>query len=175
MINELRRLMDLEDKTYLITAAPECSLEDSKFGSVIAAVKFDALFVQFYNNNKCSASNLESFNYEQWTGYLNGNILQGTFPTANANTKIYIGLPASPGGTAPGYSADFLSKTDVQKLVFAYSNDDQFGGVMLWEATGATNEVSDGVSYDAWVKTSCLDAYTPPVTSTSTAVTSTTT
>lgn len=171
MVNELRKLMDREDKTYLITAAPECGLEDSKFGSVIEAVKFDALFVQFYNNNNCSASNHETFNYEQWTSYLNGNILQGTSPTANANTKIYIGLPASPGGTAPGYSADFLSQADVQKLVFANSNDDQFGGVMLWEATGATNEVDNGVSYDVWVKTSCLDAYTPPVTT----MTSTTT
>lgn len=68
MITELRRLMALEapDKQYLITGAPTCSLVGSTvMGPIIEAVKFDALFIQFYNDETCAASK-STFNYDQW-------------------------------------------------------------------------------------------------------------
>jgi chitinase len=65
MITRLRSHFATDpSKQYFITGAPQCPFPDAMMGSVIDAVKFDAVFVQFYNNYCSTTSN--SFNFATW-------------------------------------------------------------------------------------------------------------
>ena len=47
MITQLRSHFNGASKAYYITGAPQCPFPDAYLGSVINAVAFDALYVQF--------------------------------------------------------------------------------------------------------------------------------
>jgi chitinase len=194
MIQELRALMALElpRKKYLITGAPQCFLKvvnnviqpEANMGGMIASVAFDALFIQFYNNPSCSANSSDQatiggtgFNYKTWVHQLAS--------TPNFATKLYLGLPAN--AIDVSNPSDVLLPLRVKSLVAEYQSDSQFGGVMLWEATGALASIVTpaqvpgiaipaNTTYFQWVKQYCLQPFAPPPpTSTSSTVTSTTT
>ena len=61
--------------TYYISGAPQCPLPETNMGAAIKSAKFDYLFIQFYNNDYCSAYQLfqndgGSFNYDSWVSYI---------------------------------------------------------------------------------------------------------
>jgi len=187
MIKMLRSYMNnataISGKKYLITGAPQCVLPEINMGSMIAAVEFDALYIQFYNNPSCSANatvtSTTGFNYATWVTKLQG--------TPNSATKLYIGLPGSASDVSALNPHDFLLPLRVQQLVNNTVSSSQFGGVMIWEATGALGSIvttaqvpwiGSNVTYFAWVKEYCLLPFAPPPpppTSSSSTVTSTTT
>lgn len=112
--------------------------------------------------------------------------LADNLPLVNADTKLYIGLPASTSDVSDAYIDDFLTPTTALEIINEYQSHRLFGGVMLWEATGARetlvydqdvpsnyNFPGGNVTYFGWIKDYCLQPYAS--TTTSTAVTSTTT
>lgn len=73
MIKKLRCLIDDNKAGIILSAAPQCPLDDKYFqmNSILAQGRFDKIFIQFYNNPSCAATNLLKFNLNQWVQYLN--------------------------------------------------------------------------------------------------------
>lgn len=150
---------------FLITAAPQCPFSDSGFqmGDIISTSKFDALWIQFYNNPVCDAVS-GGFNYDAWVSYLAGS--------PNANTPLFIGLPGSVDAADSGY----VEPAALATLLATYSTHANFGGVMLWNEYWAQQNViltsSGSQNYLGYVQ-SIVSPVVP--TSTSTSATSTST
>ncbi|KAJ7674177.1 glycoside hydrolase superfamily [Mycena rosella] len=70
------------NRKYYVTAAPQCPFPDAYLGSVINAVAFDAIYVQFYNNFwKASVANFNNpnaWNFNEWDTWV-GQISLGNF------------------------------------------------------------------------------------------------
>jgi chitinase len=102
--NQLRRLMDADQassgKTWLLTAAPQCPYPDAANGEMLAReVSFDAIWIQFYNNN-CGLNSFAPdspmqahFNFEMWNTW-------ASTVSKNPEVKVLLGIPAAP--TAAG-------------------------------------------------------------------------
>jgi chitinase len=116
-------------------------------GTMIASAQFDIIFVQYYNTPQCSArtwvaanpdylsTGIErpsGFSYKTWSKFLVGS--------ASANAKLYIGVTGGPSEN------DYIPSNELSKLVKAYFCDPNFGGVMIWEATLAENNLA-GIYY----------------------------
>ncbi|KAJ6544831.1 glycoside hydrolase family 18 protein [Mycena vulgaris] len=150
-------------KQYYVTAAPQCPFPDAWLGSVINAVAFDALYVQFYNNF-CSVtafSNPNAWNFGTWDNW-------AKTVSPNRNIKIFIGAPASPSAAGSGYvDAATLGSIALQTRA-QYSS---FGGIMLWDASQA---YANG-RFDLAVKKIIAGGGSVPPTTTTTTSHSTTT
>ncbi|KAJ5804835.1 class III chitinase [Penicillium riverlandense] len=125
---KLRSLMDAASgKQYYLSAAPQCVYPDSADGTTLAAVAFDFVMVQFYNN-WCEVSNFQagattqsSFNFDVWDTWAKGS--------QNPNVKVFLGIPANSGAAGAGYA----SGSQLQAAI-AYSKQySSFGGVMMWD------------------------------------------
>ncbi|KAF4994410.1 hypothetical protein FGRMN_5829 [Fusarium graminum] len=161
MINEFRRLRE----DIIITGAPQCPTSAQYFvmSEMIKQAKFDALFIQFYNNPYCDAiadphTPGDRFNYEDWVSIIEDS-------DRSKNAKLYVGLPASRDAAGSGY----LEPEKMKDLVCAIKNDAHFGGISLWDLTrGASNQV-DGKSYNEHVMDALLYGCDPvPVVTTTT-------
>jgi chitinase len=126
MVDKLHELINGGD--FLVTAAPECPLNPQffKMKKIIDQSKFDALFIQFYNNAGCDGKN-GGFNFEEWVNYLKDG------PSKNA--LLYVGLPGSPESANTGY-LDFEEAT---ALVESVKDHPKFGGVMVWDMYTSNN------------------------------------
>ncbi len=120
---------------YLITAAPQCVFPDAYLGPQLAglaltdaAMQFDYLWPQFYNNHICQYNEADkgaSFqqSFQNWSSWANA--------TAPA-LEVLVGLPASPSAASTGYIAD---SDEVKQInMIRRSNATNFDGVMLWSA-----------------------------------------
>lgn len=120
---------------YLITAAPQCVFPDAYLGPQLAglaltdaAMQFDYLWPQFYNNHICQynlADKGAGFqqSFQNWSSWANA--------TAPA-LEVLVGLPASPSAASTGYIAD---SDEVKQInMIRRSNATNFDGVMLWSA-----------------------------------------
>jgi len=128
-VTRLRSHASSADKTYYITAAPQCPYPDAYVGNAISTVGFDALYVQCYNNycNLQAIYEPNECNFHEWDEWAR---------TASPNNmvKIYVGAPADSQAAQSGYvDADTLARVAL-KLRERYSS---FGGVMLWDASSA--------------------------------------
>lgn len=131
---------------YYISAAPQCPLPESNMGQAIQSSQFDWLFIQFYNNDYCSAYQLfdndgGSFNYDSWVDYVAG--------TPSSGAKLFVGLPASPDASTGDSSGSkfYVTPTNLASLVSQYSSHAQFGGVMLWDAGNSDTINVNGCNY----------------------------
>ena len=118
--------------SYYITAAPQCPFPDAYTGPAINQSRFDAVYVQFYNNY-CSVTNYadpNSWNYAAWDDWA-----QNKAP--NKDVKIYLGAAASSTAAHTGYAPISLLTTIIQQTRAQYSS---FGGVMFWDASQAYSE-----------------------------------
>ena len=132
-------------------------------GAMILAATFDIVWIQFYNNGQagCTARNWAdsnpdypitpsvstTLNYQAWKDTINSGASNGA--------KIYLGLLAGPATSCqPEGYGDFISSTEADHLISAFQGDDQFGGVMLYDATSALNDCSCGVPYFDVIKDS---------------------
>ncbi|OAA47046.1 chitinase 18-18 [Metarhizium rileyi] len=126
-----------QKQAMFITAAPECVITSkwlkNQNDDLIHNAKFDALFIQFYNNPVCDALN-GGFSYDAWAE----QIASGK----SKDAKLFIGLPAL--ATSSGY----YPQEKLKELVCEYSRHKNFGGVSLWDGTQAmNNHVTKGQSY----------------------------
>ncbi|KAF5648417.1 endochitinase 2 precursor [Fusarium sp. NRRL 52700] len=166
MINELRRL----NSNVIITGAPQCPTSDQYFymKDMINQAKFDALFIQFYNNPGCDAIpdpsvSWDRFNYDDWEGIVEDS-------ACSQNAKLYVGLPASEAA-APG--GGYLEPEAMKDLVCALKDKTHFAGVSLWDLTrGAGNEI-DGKNYNEHVMDALKYGCDPVPVTTTTALTTT--
>ncbi|KAJ1659848.1 Chitinase 2 [Dispira simplex] len=127
-VGELRRLYGQDrNKSYLISAAPQCEFPDSNLGKPLEEAWFDMVFIQFYNNwcGLVNFDNIWAWNYGTWHNL--------TKRMVNKNTKLYLGAPASTGA-GRGY-VDFDRLTHIYKNVS--SQYDSLGGIMLWDTSNA--------------------------------------
>ncbi|KAM7187113.1 putative glycoside hydrolase, partial [Naviculisporaceae sp. PSN 640] len=149
---------------FKLTAAPECPLNDPyfKMKDIIKNSKFDALFVQFYNNY-CGASGTQ-FNYVAWENHLKN--------TASSSAKIFIGLPAAPSAASPGY---YLEPKKAVALINQYKTRSSFGGVMFWDAFLGLNKssVTAPRNYYEYIHDEMLGIKPPTTTTTKSSTTST--
>lgn len=128
-VNELRTLATGASKKYYITAAPQCVFPDAALSGVLNAARFDAIYVQFYNN-PCGLTNFgqaSNWNFGIWDDWARNTSL-------NPDVKVYIGAPASSSAAGSGYvDIGNLSSIAVQMR----NSFPSFGGVMLWDASQA--------------------------------------
>ncbi|KAF8207553.1 glycoside hydrolase superfamily [Mycena galopus ATCC 62051] len=127
-VTQLRTHTDVADKTYYVTAAPQCPFPDAYLGTVINAVGFDAIYVQFYNNY-CGVddySDPSDWDFSSWDTWA-----KTTSP--NPDVRIFIGAPASASAGA-GYVA---AATLGQIAISTRAEYSSFGGIMLWDASQA--------------------------------------
>ncbi|XP_006455693.1 hypothetical protein AGABI2DRAFT_227191 [Agaricus bisporus var. bisporus H97] len=116
-------------KQYFVAAAPQCPFPDANLGSVLNAVGFDAVYVQFYNNfcgiaTEQNQKSTDSFHRDNWA----------KTQSPNPDVKIYLGAPASSTAAGSGFvDIDTLSNI----ATTTRSQFDSFGGVMLWDASQA--------------------------------------
>lgn len=144
LIDTLRSL----NPAYFISGAPQCPLRPEGpyyMNQMIQQAKFDALFIQFYNNPGCdlivgnSEYEEEGFNYDQWEKFL-------AQTKQSKDAKIYIGLPGQKDDAA------FVNPAPLKHVVCKYSKRPSFGGISLWDMQfGDANKV-DGKSYNQWIR-----------------------
>lgn len=159
LVNKLRSFFPSDSSnTYYISGAPQCPLPEVNMGDAIDNSKFDYLFIQFYNNDYCSAYQFvrpdggkgDGFNFDVWESYVSAH--------ASAGAKLLVGLPAS---TKASTGSDdgakyFLSSSELTSLVDSFTTHTGFAGVMLWDAGNSDLDINDGCEYDQEVR-SVLD------------------
>ncbi|CAJ0547768.1 Ff.00g045220.m01.CDS01 [Fusarium sp. VM40] len=143
MINQLRSLRE----DIIITGAPQCPTSDEYFymSEMISQAKFDALFVQFYNNPGCDAIpdpsvSWDRFNYDDWAAIIDSS-------DYSQGAKLYVGLPASGDAAGSGY----LEPEEMKDLVCRIKNKAHFGGISLWDLTRGASNLVDGKNYNEHV------------------------
>ncbi|KAJ7648648.1 glycoside hydrolase superfamily [Mycena polygramma] len=128
-VTKIRSLADGASKQYYVTGAPQCPFPDAYLGTVVNAVGFDALYVQFYNNfcGLTNYNNPNGWDFASWDDWA-----KNTSP--NKDIKIFIGAPASTTAAGSGY-VDAATLGSIALATRAqYSS---FGGIMLWDASQA--------------------------------------
>jgi len=155
LVNKLRGFFPSDSSnTYYISGAPQCPLPEVNMGDAIDNAQFDYLFIQFYNNDFCSAYQFvrpdggqgDGFNFDVWETYVSAH--------ASAGAKLLVGLPAS---TSAGDDMKyFLSPSELTSLVGSFTSHPGFAGVMLWDAGNSDLDPNDGCEYDQEVR-SVLD------------------
>ncbi|KAM5539242.1 hypothetical protein V8D89_007115 [Ganoderma adspersum] len=128
-IKRIRTLSQGSSKKYYVTGAPQCPYPDAYMSSVLNAVGFDAVYVQFYNN-ACGLpyySNPNAWDFSSWDTW-------AKTVSPNKNVKVYIGALASSTAGTSGYVD---STTLINIALETRSKYSSFGGVMLWDASQA--------------------------------------
>ncbi|KAI1311416.1 glycoside hydrolase superfamily [Xylaria venustula] len=150
MVKRLRTLFaTATDKTYYLTASPQCTVPDVNLADTLSATKFDMLFVQFYNTPACSAR-----------GWISGNpkyVPGGAFNTSNFTfdkwvtwlkaTKYSQGAPifiTLPGANAAASAGAYITVAQTQLLASAYYCESSFAGIGVWDATYAEQSIASG-------------------------------
>ncbi|KAM5463484.1 Chitinase 2 [Microsporum audouinii] len=131
---QLRALYDADkSKSYYLTAAPQCPYPDLNNREMLeGGVKFDALFIQFYNNY-CGLTSFtpgvqvqNNFNFADWDNF-------AKTVSANPNVKIMIGAPANRGAAGSGY----VDANTLANIMNWSKQFPSFGGAMMWDASQA--------------------------------------
>lgn len=142
MINTLRGLIAVSGRDNIITAAPQCPLDEwQTMTYLLENVQFDRLWIQFYNNPQCSLLQADGtpnpgFNYAAWEKYLAS--------TPSKDAKLHIGLPGSADAAGSGYVDASVASTYLCK----YGDYPMFGGVMVWDQWFAAQNTINGSSYN---------------------------
>lgn len=147
LVNKLRSLFGQDGSNqYLITGAPQCPLPEDNMGDMIMGSQFDYLFIQFYNNDPCSANSYadgdkSDFNFDDWKSYIGGG--------SSSNAQLFIGIPAGVDGATGDSSGAkyYLQPSQMASLVNDYKSHAGFAGVMLWDAGNSDTVNDNGCTY----------------------------
>ncbi|KAJ3744211.1 glycoside hydrolase [Lentinula detonsa] len=162
-VTRIRTLAEGASKPYYITGAPQCPFPDANLDTVLNAVGFDAVYVQFYNNY-CEVSNFNvagDWDFSSWD-----NWAKTTSP--NPSVKVYVGAPASSTAATNGYVDATTLDSILQTTKATYSS---FGGAMLWDISQA---YANG-RFDQVVKAALLGGSSAPTTTVGSTTTKSTT
>lgn len=131
---------------YYISAAPQCKIPDLNLFSVILSSWFDFIFVQFYNTRGCSARDFLDNPYDN--GFTLNRWVDAIKISPNPSAKVLIGLPASTDAAPNSNGVFYLTPQEVLNLLlYNYPPPENFGGIMLWDATYSNNNQIDGRSF----------------------------
>ncbi|KAM3073593.1 Chitinase 2 [Clarireedia jacksonii] len=128
---ELRTLMDAEkSKKFYLTAAPQCPYPDQNDKSFLQGqVAFDAVFVQFYNN-ECGVSAFTKgsstqsvFNMATWDKWASET-------SKNKAVKVFVGVP---GSTAAASLSSYVDSATLAEIITYSKSFKSFGGIMAWD------------------------------------------
>lgn len=150
-------------KPFYLTAAPQCQWPDKNLQTVLDSNMgaFDAIFVQFYNNQECGigagyqrrsqgpsarrSGLLGNFNLAQWLNLAsqssdpatnNYNLAVTTAPGSGGKSnkpKIFVGVPGGTAGTETPNSGYVDANTLKQAIESVTSaGHANFGGVSIW-------------------------------------------
>ena len=109
---------------------------DASLGQALNSAWFDMIFIQFYNNpNVCGATEGSVLNIDVWQSWAKRSV--------NPSVKIYVGLPAAPSAASYGY----ISPCRLSQIVGISKNYQNFGGIMLWDASQAWNNINSVKNY----------------------------
>ncbi|KAJ3837820.1 glycoside hydrolase [Lentinula raphanica] len=162
-VTRIRTLAEGASKPYYITAAPQCPFPDANLDTVLNAVGFDAVYVQFYNNF-CEVSNFNvpgDWDFDEWDNW-------AKTVSPNPDVKVYIGAPASSTAASNGFVDASTLGSILQTTKATFSS---FGGAMLWDISQA---YANG-RYDEAVKSALLGGSSAPTTTVGTTTTRSTT
>ncbi|KAI1420374.1 glycoside hydrolase superfamily [Xylaria sp. FL1777] len=153
LVKRLRTLFaTVDNKPYYLTASPQCVVPDPNLTATLQAVKFDMLFVQFYNTKQCSARgwitgnpnyvpggaiNTSGFTFESWVKWL-------------ATTKYSQGAPiflTLPGSNPAASTGAYITVAQTQSLASAYYCQSSFAGIGVWDATYAEGSIVSGRNF----------------------------
>ncbi|KAF8427443.1 glycoside hydrolase superfamily [Tirmania nivea] len=131
----LRQLMNDDKaktgKEWILTGAPQCPQPDAMLDVALKNTAFDAIFVQFYNNPSCQASNWvlgkdqmtnAGFNFAMWDAYAK--------KSKNPKMKVFLALPLA-GEVASGY----VSRSKAASIIGDIKRYTNFGGFAGWDAS----------------------------------------
>ncbi|KAJ5153214.1 class III chitinase [Penicillium canariense] len=152
------------NKPFYLTAAPQCQWPHKNLQTVLDSNMgvFDAIFVQFYNNQECGigagyrrrsagpsarrSGLLGNFNLAQWLNLaatsnkgVSVAVTTKSGSTLSSKPKIYVGVPGSELGTSTpknGYVNPDTLKQAIESVSF--EKNEYFGGVSIWSAQFAT-------------------------------------
>lgn len=169
MATRLRKLFPASPQTGLtLTGAPQCAVPDPSMGQLIVSVAFDALFIRFYNTPGCSARAWANANPNYVAGtrpFPSGGFTYDTWTNALASSassaaKLYLGLAGSE------FSVDdtsyYINQNETTNLINAYFCNRNFGGVAIWDAEDADENVLLGQTFTQWTKTALTNALQNP-------------
>ncbi|KAK2010409.1 chitin recognition protein [Colletotrichum eremochloae] len=166
LVTALRKFYSSAAKRYYLTGAPQCIVPDANMAAMISSVKFDMIFVQFYNTPICSAATWVSRNPSyvpgqsfQGAGFTFDSWVQWLSNTPSRDAKVFITLPGSPDAANQG---NYINHVQAKNLISAYYCRPSFGGVAVWEATRGANNPYNGKSFQAtmklWLQEAAADA-----------------
>lgn len=152
MVNRFRHhYKQASPDKYYISAAPQCPIPDVNLGLVVMSTYFDFIFVQFYNNHGCSARDFITDKAK--SGFTLSRWIDIAKMSPNPSAKVLIGLPASKAASELDKGRYYITPNEVLSiLVYLYPFPENFGGIMLWDATYSENNQIDGKSYAQNVK-----------------------
>ncbi|KAG7125473.1 Endochitinase A1 like protein [Verticillium longisporum] len=136
MVDVLRTL----NPSYYISVAPQCPTGDGYFQlkELVYGARFDAFFVQFYNNPGCQASDNITSLYETWS-----TVLSET--RYNGEAELFVGVLSDPLAGGSGY-VDYAA---LRYMVCQLRDKRRFGGLSVWDATrGSSNSDIDGNNFN---------------------------
>ncbi|KAL6845354.1 hypothetical protein ACP4OV_024849 [Aristida adscensionis] len=120
LANALARLGQGGGKKVYLTAAPQCPFPDQSLGPALQAVRFDAVWIQFYNNRGCEYANGDVTSLKNAWSTWTSSVQAGSF---------YLGLPASNAAAGSGY----IQAGDLTgKVIPAIKGVGNYAGIMLW-------------------------------------------
>jgi len=131
----LRQLMNEDNaktgKKWILTGAPQCPQPDAMLDVALKTTAFDAIFVQFYNNPSCQASNWvlgkdqttnAGFNFGMWDAYAK--------KSKNPKMKVFLALPL-----AKEVASGYVSRTIAASIIGDIKRYTNFGGFAGWDAS----------------------------------------
>ncbi|KAL9101018.1 MAG: hypothetical protein Q9163_003684 [Psora crenata] len=151
LVDRLRHHYQQESKPYYISGAPQCIVPDANLAEAIQHAQFDFLFLQFYNTPFCSARAYFDHTYGASNGAGDSDITFDKWVdfvhSARSTAKLFLGLPAAPA--VPYDPAMYLQPAEAKEILeyFQCKYPDEFGGVMLYEATASEGNPIDGKPY----------------------------
>lgn len=156
MIDRFREL----DPKLLVTGAPECPTDPKwfKMHGMVQKAKFDALFIQFYNNPVCDGQHGQKINLDKWREVL-------ATSAQNQNTKLFVGLlgkDLSKENKEKGY----IGPKEVKEMVCRLKDTPDWGGISLWDLNLAAENMVDGKSYLQHVQDALRYGCDEPISST---------
>ncbi|KAK9239230.1 hypothetical protein V1525DRAFT_56517 [Lipomyces kononenkoae] len=144
---------DYTVKEMYISGAPQCPIPDAFLNDAMTNSYFDFYFVQFYNNycgiDQWSPTESTNFNFDSWDSF-------AKTASYNSDVKVYLGIPASSTAAGTGYVAIDTLTEAAAALMSTYSS---FGGIMMWDASQAYNNIPEnGLNYAQLAKTGLVSA-----------------
>ncbi|KAL9612291.1 MAG: hypothetical protein Q9167_003115 [Letrouitia subvulpina] len=177
IIQTLRGHFSTSGKDFFISGAPQCVVPDTHLAEPIENAWFDFLFIQFYNTPQCSARSYFNASYgsydgqpttisfDKWVNFIRTTAL-------NKDVKLFIGLPAAPLTQLAYETTMYIAPDDVRNLIDLYQcrYPQEFGGIMVFEATYSEQNLIDGEPYvdvlkSLLTKNSCAQKPTTAVSS----------